>query len=134
MCRLRESARRGCCSVRVPARRAIPVRPLENLTALEIVRAGPVVLAAKPLADVAVAVGVHIHAVALLLPHIPVPGILVARVIVVDAVAMPLAVLHVAHILIAIVKVRLRALRLVIEQPGAFPRRLWPVVIFLICK
>ena len=81
------------------ARRAVLVRPLEDLAALEVVRPGAVVLAAGPLSHVAVAVGVDVHAMAFLLAHVPVARVLVPAVVVVHAVAVPLAILDVADVL-----------------------------------
>ena len=76
-------------------------------------------LAGQPLAHVTVAVGVHVHAVPLLLALVPVARVLVAGVVVVDAVAVALAVLHVPDVLVAIVKVRLRTIWLVVQQACA---------------
>ena len=83
----------------VARRRARRVRPLEDLAALEVVGALAVVLAARPVADVAVAVGVDVNAVAALLPVLPVPRVLVAAVVVVHAVAVALPGLDVADVL-----------------------------------
>ena len=74
------------------------------------------VLAARPVADVAVAVGVDVNAVAALLPVLPVPRVLVAAIVVVNAMAVALAVGGVAHIFVAVKEVGLGAVGLGVEQ------------------
>ena len=118
----------------VPRRLPVAVEALEDLARLEVVRAGAVVLAARPVADVAVAVGVHVHAVPVLLARLPVARVLVARVVVVHAVPVPLRILHLADVLVAVVEVGLGTVGLLVQQAGALLARrllLWHAALAL---